>query len=116
MDISKSLENLIALATGSKDPIALNAVMEVQRQLIVIQEENRNLRQDIHELKNLQIVESELEYCEGVYRKNDAIYCSICWADKKLIRVRYFESDYENYKVFFCDVCNKRLFSNIPDY
>lgn len=81
---------MISLVTGSNDPIALNAVMEVQRQLIEIHEENWVLREELPDLKNERIISAELEYREGVYKKGS-----------------------EDNMMLVCDVCNKRRFSNI---
>ncbi|MEO2552971.1 hypothetical protein [Enterococcus casseliflavus] len=104
MDFNKAIENLIGLATGSKDPLALNAVMEVQKQLILIQEENRVLREELHDLKNDRIIESQLEYKDGYYVRNTdgRMFCSKCWdSEKKMISTS--EGDLGQ----FCPVCDR---------
>ena len=103
MGFNESLEKMIGLATGSRDPIAMSAVMEVQKELIKIQEENRNLRLKVHELENERILDSELEFHGGVYtRKSDKRkFCAKCWDnDKKLNSV--IEHDMYGY---WCSTC-----------
>lgn len=114
MDFGDALKAMIGLATGSNDPIALNAVMEVQRQLIEIQEENRILREELHDFKNERIISAELEYRDGVYKKGNEVYCNVCWdRDNKLSRLRILAADGKGKIEFVCDVCNKRRFSDI---
>ncbi len=103
MDFNKAIENLIGLATGSKDPLALSAVMEVQKQLILIQEDNRVLREELHNLKNDRIIESQLVYKDGYYVRNTdgRTFCSKCWdSDRKLIST--IEGEFGK----FCPVCD----------
>lgn len=89
MDFAKSLEKMIGLASGSNDPVAMKAVMDVQRELIQIQEENRRLRIENHELKNIDIMRSELSKQGNVYYKGeDGPYCMTCFdSEGKLIHL-----------------------------
>ena len=66
MELQESFWKILDLVTGSNDPLLLKSVIEVQWELVVLQEENRNLRNEIHDLKNVEIIKSELEYkgCE----------------------------------------------------
>lgn len=102
MGFYKALDNLMGWATVSKDPQALSAVMEFQRQLIQIQEENRLLREENHEFKNEKIIESQLVYKEGYYVRttDQRKICSKCWdKDRKMIST--ITGDYGQ----FCPVC-----------
>lgn len=116
MGLSDSLEKMIALATGSNDPIALKSVMEVQKELIEIQNENRHLREENHNLKNIQILESELEYHEGVFyhKAKERYICATCWENKnKYISVSERSDDHEGKKVYWCETCKRPRFTNI---
>lgn len=115
MGVQEKFDYMVGLVTGSNDPVLLKSVMEVQRELISIQEENRELRNEIHELKNEKILEGDLEYHQGVYTKGNDTYCAVCWdRDKRLSRVRSVKMDENGATAFICDVCNKWRFSDLP--
>lgn len=116
MSVSDTLTKMYDLVSGSNDPVLLKTVMEVQQELIRIQEENRELRNEVHELKNVNIVESELIFRNGVYLKGKGVFCSACWdKNKELVRVRkhpgYNESGEDI--LFFCDVCDAYRYSDL---
>lgn len=89
MGLGSALEKMTDYVTGSKDPQLLTAVMEVQRELIAIQEENRALRQKVIDLENIDIISSELIYRGNCYYRNyDGPFCTKCFDDEgKLIRM-----------------------------
>ncbi|MFC6347561.1 hypothetical protein [Vagococcus carniphilus] len=83
MSMASAITRMCELVSGSNDPILLKAVMEVQQDLIKIQEENRLLRQQVLELKNIDIVRSELEHKgNAYYHKGDGPYCTTCLTKK----------------------------------
>lgn len=116
MDFGDALDRMIGLATGSKDPVALNAVMEVQRQLVLIQEENRKLRFENEEMKNEKILSSQIEHKNNAYYKKgeDIPYCTRCYdVDKKLVtmsaRIRLYSDTY----TFVCPNCKNEYDSGV---
>lgn len=117
MDFKTALNNVMGLASGSKDPLALQAVLEVQRQLIAIQEENRELREENHKLKNERITEGNLVYKNNAYYKigdEDKAYCSRCFdADKKLITLTKQIPVLSTTFQFKCPNCNNTFDSEI---
>nr|DAY95609.1 MAG TPA: CRISPR-associated endonuclease [Caudoviricetes sp.] len=116
MSLSDALEKMANYVTGSKDPQLLGAVMEVQRELIEIQEENRNLRQRIIELENLEIVSSELKYrANCYYRDGTGPFCTKCFDDDgKLIRMTVEEDFNTAYVVGICPKCKSKVKTDIP--
>ena len=115
MGVQEKFDYMLGLVTGSNDPVLLKSVMEVQRELISIQEENRNLRSEIHDLKNESIIESEMVFRDGVYLKVNDVFCSTCWdRDKKLVRVRkYSETASQCGVIFYCDTCKEYRYSDL---
>ncbi|MDT2805254.1 hypothetical protein [Vagococcus lutrae] len=89
MALQDSFERMLDLVSGSNDPILLKSVIEVQRELSALEEENRKLRQEIHDLKNKRLLETELEYRNNAYfKKNnkEIPYCSRCYnVDERLV-------------------------------
>lgn len=115
MGLGSALEKMTDYVTGSKDPQLLTAVMEVQRELIAIQEENRVLRQKIIDLENDKIADGELTFRNGVYEKGNDVYCSVCWdRDRKLVRVRKVQKTADGFTSYSCDVCKAWRLSDIP--
>lgn len=103
------------IATGANDLHLKSILLDIQGKVFELQEENRNLRNDFHDLKNIKILETELVYHEGVYLKESDVYCSVCWDEhKRLARVRKFGKITTGNTLFYCDVCKYKRSSNIP--
>ena len=114
-DIKELFIDAKNLATGANDLQLKNILLEIQTQVYDLQEENRELRAEIHDLKNERIMESELEYRQGVYKRDNEVFCSVCWdRDKKLSRVRRVEPRTGGSTAYSCDVCNAWRLSDIP--
>lgn len=114
-DIKELLRDAKNFATGANDLQLKSVVLDIQDKVFELQEENRNLRDRINELKNEKLIESEMEYCNGVYKKKNSFFCTVCWdKDKRLSRVRKVEKDSQGNTVFSCDVCKGWCFSDIP--
>lgn len=114
-DLKELLIDARNLATGANDLQLKSLLLDIQGAVYDLQEENRNLRDEIHELKNSSITDSELVFRDGVYKKDSDVYCSVCWdKDKRLSRVRKVKKDSSGNVAFSCDVCNQWRFSNIP--
>ncbi|TFJ40148.1 hypothetical protein CKN73_07445 [Carnobacterium divergens] len=115
MSVTDKLTSALEIVAGTKDILAIQAVIEVQKDLSLILEENRELREENHRLKNDTIIEANLEYHEGVYLRGNEVYCAVCWdKDKKLTRVRQVRANQKGNTDFACDICNTWRFSNIP--
>ena len=117
MGFSESLEKMIALATGSKDPIVINAVLEVQKDLINIQEENRKLRLENEELRNRNINKQNLEFKDNAYYPKDGsdnIYCPRC-LDKngELINMLKGISSFSAHYDVTCPECKTNVYTSI---
>lgn len=87
MDLNKAIGTMMSFASGSKDFQLLNAVMEIQKELISIQNENRDLRMENHELKNIDITRGHLVKKVNCYYKDDeGPFCTNCFdSEGKLI-------------------------------
>jgi len=91
MGLQDKWDNMLGLVTGTNDPTTLKAVIEVQKEMSQLLQENQNLRQEIHDLKNERLMDSELELIgHFLYKKHDnsnQAYCLKCWdSERKLIR------------------------------
>ena len=61
MGLQEKWDNMLGLVTGTNDPVTLKAVIEVQKEMSQLLQENQELRQEIHDLKNVQILRSEVK-------------------------------------------------------
>lgn len=117
MDFGNSLEKMIGLASGSNDPAAMRAVMDVQKELIQIQEENRRLRIENHGLKNIDITRSELKKRGNAYYKGEeGPYCTTCFdAEGKLIYLNVYLLPYNSYAKGKCGNCDSDVSTTITE-
>ncbi|EMF0085519.1 hypothetical protein ACOVAC_002135 [Enterococcus hirae] len=114
MSFEDKWDKMLGLVTGTNDPQMLKAVIEVQRDMSKILQENKMLRDEINDLKNEQILDSELKYRNGVYTKGKDIFCSVCWdRDKRLSRVRKVKQSENGNTAYSCDICKQWRFSDI---
>ncbi len=113
-DIKEMFIDAKNLATGANDLQLKSVLLDIQGTVYELQEENRNLRNKIHELENNEILDAELEYRNGVYTKGKDVFCSVCWdRDKRLSRVRKVKESGDGNTAYFCDVCKQWRFSDI---
>lgn len=89
MSVTDKLTDALDIVTGTKDIQAIKAVIEVQKDLSLILEENRALREENHALKNIDIVRSELtKRGNGYYKESEGPYCIRCFdVDGKLVHL-----------------------------
>lgn len=118
-DGKEIMKDIIALSKGISDMELKNKILELQSTFYDLNDENRSLRIELEELKNIQLTKNELDYRNGVYiKRNDRkeVYCSVCWdKDNKLVRVRQtLRPDDQGNTVFQCEACKAWRFSNIP--
>ena len=117
-DIKELLKDAKNFAAGANDLQLKSILLDIQDKIFELQEENRELKIELHDLKNKNILESELEYRNNAYFKenNEEIpYCSRCYdVDKKLVIMEswapYSSPNYE-YK---CPQCKNSYDSLIP--
>lgn len=115
-DLKEMFNDAKNLATGANDLQLKNVLLEIQTAVYELQEENRDLRTELHEMKNDMLLSDELEYHNGVYTKDNAVYCAVCWdKDNKLSRARFVNYKDDGTKAFSCDVCNKWRFSDLKE-
>lgn len=114
-DGKEILKDIIALSKGISNMELNNKILELQSTFYELNDENRDLRNELHELKNAKLTENKLEYRNGVYSKDDGVFCGVCWdRDNKLVRARQTHNpDDQGNKVFQCDACKAWRFSNI---
>lgn len=115
-DIKEMLKDARNFATGANDFQTVNILKDIQLEVYDLLDENRNLRNEIQELKSIQVLEEEMKYRQGVYQNKGAYYCAACWdSNRKLVRVRETKGKSEGTtKAFVCDICNQWRFSDIP--
>lgn len=116
IDIKEMLKDARNLASGSNDYQTVNLLKDIQIEVFDLLDENRKLRDELHEFRNIKLTDQDLEYHNGVYTKGNDVYCGVCWdRDKKLCRVRFVGvDDTDRTQAFRCDVCIKPRFSDIP--
>ncbi len=115
VDLKELLKDAKNIAAGANDLQLKSLLLDIQEKVFELQEQNKELRDQINDLENISLIESELEYCNGVYRKGDGVFCSVCWDQyRRLSRVRKVQENDAGNIDFSCDVCNKWRFSNIP--
>ncbi|EDP68562.1 hypothetical protein CAT7_04829 [Carnobacterium sp. AT7] len=115
-DGKEIIKDVMKLANGISDMELRGKILDLHNQFYELIDENRELREELHKYKNIQILENNLKYRNGVYTKDKEVYCGVCWdRDKNLCRVRKVGEKPENETTtFVCDVCNKWRFSDIP--
>ncbi|GGC74670.1 hypothetical protein [Enterococcus wangshanyuanii] len=115
-DIKEMFQDAKNLATGANDLQLKNVLLEIQTAVYELQEENRGLRNKIHELENEKILDSELEFHQGVYTRGNEVFCNVCRdKNKQLSRVRFSKKHDNGTNVYICDVCKNWRFSDIKD-
>lgn len=117
-DLKELLIDSKNLATGANDLQLKSNLLDIQGLVFDLQEENRELRNNLNDLKNENLLGLDLEYMNGVYRSlsnSKDIYCSVCWdRDKNLSRVRKVRQNDLGKTDFSCEVCKAWRLSNIP--
>ncbi|WP_430596588.1 hypothetical protein [Enterococcus sp. DIV0175] len=114
LDLKEMLTDAKNIATGANDLQLKSILLDIQGAVYDLQEENRNLRNKIHELESNEILDAELEYRNGVYTKGKDVFCSVCWdRDKRLSRVRKVKKSEKGNTAYSCDVCKQWRFSDI---
>lgn len=115
-DGKEILKDLIQLSKGISDMDLKSKIFELQNQFYELNDENKELRDKLHQYENTQLLENELEYRNGVYKREKDVFCGVCWdKDKRLSRVRVVnKNEKDGSTAFVCDVCNRWRFSDIP--
>lgn len=86
MGLQEKWDNMLGLVTGTNDPVTLKAVIEVQKEMSQLLQENQELRQEIHDLKNVQILRSEVKKIGNTYYKGEeSPFCTNCFDTKGIL-------------------------------
>lgn len=117
-DIKEMLKDARNFASGANDIQTVNLLKDIQIQVYDLLEENRELREENHALKNEKILEGDLIYKNSAYYKvdNDEIpYCSKCFdVDKTLVTMNMTVPAMSTYYKFSCPNCKNKFDSKIP--
>lgn len=110
MSVTEKLTSALEIVAGTKDVLAIQAVIEVQKDLSLILEENRELREENHRLKNIDILRQELSYKGNSYYKGvEGPFCTTCFDnDGKLIRLILTMNIDDEYLIGNCSVCSSK--------
>ena len=73
-DLKELFNDAKNLATGANDLQLKSVLLDIQDAVYNLQEENKDLRNKIHELENNNNLEAELEYRNGVYTKGNDVF------------------------------------------
>ncbi|MCA9765422.1 MAG: hypothetical protein KC455_03275 [Carnobacterium sp.] len=121
-DIKDMLKDARNLATGANDIQTVNILKDIQLEVYDLLEDNRVLRDELHDLRNQKIQMENFEYSgeNNVYFKkgnNAEIYCPSCLdGSGKIIHMMLMEG-YMNY-IASCPVCKHKVSTKInnPNY
>lgn len=115
-DIKELLKDAKNMATGANDLQLKSLLLDIQDKVFELQEENRKLRDEIHELRNVKLIDSQLEFKNNAYYKIGAKipYCSKCYeVDRKLVTLSATVPMYSTTYVFNCPNCKNEYDSGI---
>lgn len=120
VEMSESLRKMMALISGSKDPAAISAVMEVQQQIVTLMEEDRKLRNKNIQLENQLLDKASLKFHDNCYwRGNGGPFCSRCFdVDGLLVRMAdVSNSEYTTWYIYECNNCKSKVYTHLelPD-
>lgn len=88
-DIKEMLKDARNFAGGANDQQTVSLLKDIQLEVYDLIEENRELRNQIQELKNEKDISSKLEFAnDAYYYNNKGPYCTKCWdVDSILVRM-----------------------------
>ena len=110
MGFYDAFKDAISLAQKADNIELYRKLLELSHQALDMQNEISQLKEENAKLKNISILESEIEYYEDpfVTRKNDQKpikYCAACWVDKRKL-VPLQDNANDNY---FCPLCKAHV-------
>ncbi len=116
-DIKELLKDAKDIATGANDLQLKSLLLDIQDKVFELQEENKNLRDQINEMENDRITEASLVYKNNAYYKlndDEKAHCLRCFdADKKLITLTKQIPALSTTYQFKCPNCNNKFDSGI---
>lgn len=119
MGFEEKFDKMLGLVTGSNDPQLLRAVIEVQQEMSKLLEENRDLRAQLHDLKNEKLLKANYEYSKAdnvYYQKggnHDEYFCPKCF-DGQTKESHMVLSPYQGQMMATCQVCRYKVITGIP--
>ncbi|EKJ5004583.1 hypothetical protein IHQ33_05540 [Enterococcus faecalis] len=107
-DIKEMFIDAKNLASGANDLQLKSILLDIQGKVYELQEENRELRNQINDLKQADIIKSDLIWSGNVYfYHGDGPYCTNCMdSDSKLIRTALSRINYSEYAKAECPRCD----------
>lgn len=116
-DIKELLSDAKNIAKFSTDLQLKKAMQEMQDCIYELLEENRNLREEIHELKNVELTTKELVYRgNAYYHLGQGPFCATCWDSQgKLIRLSLNGDGWRRGLKGVCGNCSTSVITDIPD-
>lgn len=105
------------LATGITDMELKSKINEIINAMYELQDENRDLREENHELKNAQRLTARLDFRDNAYYDGEVgPYCSACWdGNNKLVRMKMTGNGWNEYLSAKCPHCKNTVKTNEKD-
>lgn len=116
-DIKEIISDAKNVAKFTKDIQLKNILLEMQNYIYELLEENRNLRDEIHELKNVDLVTKELvNRGNAYYHLGQGPFCTTCWDSQgKLIRLSLNGDGWSRSLKGVCGNCSTSVITDLPD-
>ncbi|SCJ52537.1 Uncharacterised protein [uncultured Clostridium sp.] len=112
MALYENVKDALSLIQKTDNLELYSKIIDVQKEAMDLLEENRNLKNRMHQLQEELNTKKSVEYIEDAYyvkRENgtyDGPYCRVCWdKDNKLIRMSIGSYNYGCSEAA-CMVCN----------
>lgn len=118
-DVKEMLKDARNLASGANDIQTVSILKDIQLEVYDLLEDNRVLRDELHDLRNQKIQMENFEYSgeNNVYFKkgnNAEIYCPSCLdGSGKVIHMTLIEG-YSNYRAN-CPLCKHKVSTKIKN-
>ncbi len=106
-DMKEMFRDAKDFATGANDLQLKQILSDIQGKVYELQEENRDLREEIENLKNIDIVRGELKKKGNAYYKADeGPYCLTCFdSEGKLVNLILSTKTAVKFKIGRCSKC-----------
>lgn len=107
-DIKEMLHDARNFASGAHDQQTVNLLKDIQLEVYDLMDENRELRLENEQLKNVKAIDSELKRSGNFLKKKNDVenfYCMFCWDNEnKLLRTvkEFLLGDITTYRCINC--------------
>lgn len=115
-DIKEMLKDARNIATGANDIQTVNLLKDIQLEVYDLLDENRLLRDEIQEMKNIESSKKSMIWKGNVYfQKNDGPFCTKCFdGEYKVIRMKVLPGWHSNFIEAKCPKCHNKVVTDIP--